>query len=88
MKPIEFKEQSVIVAKDQPEYLPLPAYIDPNHPQGEVVFCMGLSIKERIKLLFTGKLWCALLCFHKPVTPSFFSVNKSDVISPSNERQS
>ncbi len=26
MKPIEFEEQNCIYAKDQPEYLPLPAH--------------------------------------------------------------
>lgn len=80
MKPIEFTEQTTIVAKDQPEYIPLPAFIDQG-PEGAVIFCMGLSIRERITLLFTGKLWCSLLCFHKPVTPSFFSVKKSEVIT-------
>ena len=31
MKPIEFKDQNVVYAKDQPEYLPLPALrIDGN----------------------------------------------------------
>lgn len=80
MKPIEFPEQTTIVAKDQPEYLPLPAYVDPG-PRGEVVFCMGLSFKERVILLFTGKLWCSLMCFHKPVTPSFFTVKKSEILN-------
>ena len=28
MNAIEFDEQNVIIAKDQPEYLPLPAYVD------------------------------------------------------------
>jgi len=26
MKLIEFKEQTVVIAKDQPEYMPLPAH--------------------------------------------------------------
>ncbi len=80
MKPIEFKEQNCVYAKDQPEYLPLPVH-KANTEQGEVIFCMHLSFKERLKLLITGKLWCSLLTFNKPLTPSFFSVNKKDLFT-------
>lgn len=81
MKAIEFKEANIVFAKDQPDYLPLPAF--KNHsPEGEVVFCQRLSFPERIKILFTGKLWVSLMTFNKPLTPSFFSVNKSDVLTP------
>ena len=77
MKPIEFKEQNCIFAKDQPQYLPLPAFKN-DSVQGEVVFCMKLSLRERFTLLFTGKLWCCLLTFNKPLTPSFFTVKKEE----------
>lgn len=80
MKPIEFKHQNVIFAKDQPEYVPLPA-LKINSPTGEVISCWQLSIKERIKILFTGKLWLSLMSFNKPLTPSFLSVNRKDVFS-------
>lgn len=79
MEPIDFPERNNLVARDQSEYTTLPSYINPG-PRGEVIFCLKLSITERIKILFTGKLWCCLLCFHKPVTPSFFSVDKSDLL--------
>lgn len=80
MTPVEFEGQNTVVAKGQPQYHPFPAFIDEG-PQGAVVFCVGLTWKERITLLITGKLWCSLLCFHNPVTPWFFSVKKSDVIA-------
>ena len=57
MKPIEFPEQNVVYAKDQPEYVPLPAY---RTNDGEVVFCMSLSLTERLRVLFSGKIWCSL----------------------------
>lgn len=79
MKPIKFPEQNVTFAENQPEYLPLPAFKD-SGPRGEVIFCMALTFRERLKLLFTGKLWCSLLMFGQPLTPSFFTVNKSDVL--------
>ncbi|MDD5006492.1 MAG: hypothetical protein PHS93_10200 [Candidatus Omnitrophica bacterium] len=75
MKPIEFKGTNVIIAKDQPEYTPLPAY-KVGDDKGTIVFCESLSIRERIKILFTGKLWCSFLTFNKPVPPSFFTVDK------------
>lgn len=78
MKPIEFKEQNIIFAKDQPEYLPLPAFRN-DGPMGEVISCWNLSFKERLKILFTGKLWVSLAMFGKPLTPSFFTVNKKDI---------
>jgi D-serine dehydratase len=78
MKPIDFKERNTMVAENQEEYLTLPSYVDKG-PKGEVIFCMQMTFKERVKLLFTGKLWCCLLCFGKPVTPSFFTVNKKDL---------
>lgn len=86
MKPIKFKEADIIYAENQPEYTPLPAYISDsiNNPRGDVIFCMGLSFRERIKLLFTGKIWVSLRMFrdkqHRihPLTPSFLSVHKTD----------
>ena len=34
MKPVEFAGVNVVFAKDQPEYVPLPAMKVPNDPQG------------------------------------------------------
>lgn len=78
MKPVEFPEQNVVFAKDQPEYLPLPAFKN-DSPEGEVVSCYQLSFVERLKLLFTGRIWVSVLSFNKPLTPQFLSVNKSDI---------
>ena len=70
MKPVEFKHQNVVFAKDQPEYQPLPA-LKLDSPEGEVISCWRMSFKERIKVLFTGKVWVSLMSFNKPLTPSF-----------------
>lgn len=80
MKPIEFKEQNVVYAKDQPQYQPLPAHKN-KEGMGEVISCWKLTFWERVKLLFTGKLWVSLCMFGKPLTPSFFTVNKYDVFN-------
>lgn len=66
MKPITFKESNVVYAKDQPEYLQLPAYR--NHC-GDVICLWKLNILERIKIVFTGKLWLHVLTFNHPLQP-------------------
>lgn len=78
MRPINFKHQNVVFAEDQPEYQPLPA-LKFDTPQGEVVSCWKMTFKERIKVLFTGKVWLSLMSFNKPLTPSIVAVNRKDV---------
>lgn len=65
MLPIEFKEQNVVYAKDQPEYIPLPAYQDETLS----ISCWKMSWKERVKIFFTGKLWLTQLNFGGPLQP-------------------
>lgn len=79
MKPIEFPEQNVVFAKDQPEYMPLPAFRD-SAPTGDVISCWHLSLTERLRLLITGQLWVSLRMFWQPLTPSYFTTKKSDVL--------
>lgn len=80
MKPIEFPEQNIVFAKDQPEYVPLPAFKFPGE-KGEVISCWKLSLRERFRILWTGKLWVELLTFNNPLTPSFFTTKKSEVLT-------
>jgi len=85
MKPIPFNEQTLVLAKDQPEYKELPVNISKS-PKGEVVSCWKLSLAERIILLFTGRVWLQMLMFRdqngklNPVTPSYLTVNKTEVL--------
>lgn len=85
MKPIQFPEANVVFAANQPEYNPLPAYRDAGS-MGAIISCWDLSLSERIRILFKGKLWVSLVMFGKPLTPSFFSTKKSDVLIPINKR--
>lgn len=79
MKAIEFKEMNVVYAKNQPEYRPLPAFKD-DGKEGAVVFCQQLSFVERVRVLFTGKIWGQMLTFGNNLNPSFFTTKKSDVL--------
>jgi len=85
MKPKRFPEVNTIYAKDQPEYQSLPAYKDPN---GEVVTCWELSFKERFRILFKGEIWLSMLSFNKPLTPSFMTTKKNDILIKNNENNS
>lgn len=73
MEPIKFDGFNVIYAENQTEYLPLPCYKTKN---GTLTICWKLSFKERIKILFTGKVWQRIKTFNKPVQPQLMSVNK------------
>ena len=77
MRLIEFPEQTIVIAKNQSEYLPLPAHQFYDIPdQGRIACCWRLTLKERVKLLFTGKLWHQVLTFGKPLQPQLLSVDK------------
>lgn len=78
MKAKKFKHQNVVYAENQPEYTPLPA-LKIKSKQGEVVFCMGLSFYERVRVLIFGEIWVSLTMFGQPLTPSFHATNKKEV---------
>ena len=80
MKPVEFKHQNIVFAKDQPEYQPLPA-LRLDSPNGEIISCWKLSFKERVKIMFTGRVWVSLMSFNKPLTPSFLSADRKEIYS-------
>jgi hypothetical protein len=74
MKPIEFKEQNIVFGKDQPPYLPLPAYQDDDRG-GRIFHCWKMTFIERIKVLFTGEIWVSVLNFQNPPQPIRLMVN-------------
>ncbi len=65
MKPIEFPEQTQIWAENQPPYLPLPAYTN----DAETISCWALTWRERLKMVFTGRLWLRQMNFGEALQP-------------------
>lgn len=65
MKPIAFPQQNTVFAKDQPEYLPLPAHV--AHPV--TTTCWHLSWRERMTVLVRGRLWLQQMNFSQPLQP-------------------
>ena len=66
MKPIKFPQMNCIYGKDQPEYRPLFVF---KTEDGQVWSCWSLTFLERIKLLFTGRMWIGCYTFNKPLQP-------------------
>lgn len=66
MKAIYFEGANTNYAEHQPEYQPLPAH---RSPEGDVTTCWGLTLKERLRLLFTGRVFFIVLTFNKPLQP-------------------
>ena len=65
MNPIEFPQQTIVWAKNQPPYLPLPAYTN----EKETISCWRLSLIERIRILLFGKLWLRQMNFGDALQP-------------------
>lgn len=80
MKAVKFKHQNVVFAENQPEYQSLPA-LRIDSPEGIVISCWKLSLKERIKIVFTGRVWLSIMSFNEPLSPSFMAVNRKEVYS-------
>ena len=69
----------MVIAKDQPEYLPLPAHRFAGDPQGRIAFCWQLTWRERLGVLLGGKLWHQVLTFNQPLQPQLLSVEKPNM---------
>lgn len=78
MNLVEFPEQTVVIAKDQPEYLPLPAH-QFRDAEGRIACCWQLSWRERFRILITGRLWHQVLTFGQPLQPQLLSVEKPEM---------
>ena len=86
MEALKFKEQNTVFAKNQPQYKSLSA-LKVDEPEGRVIFCMGMSFWERVRVLFLGKIWVSLMMFNKPLTPSFFTTKKSVLIKKPHKKK-
>ena len=80
MKLIEFPEQTLVIAKNQPEYMPLPAHrFAANAAEGRIAFCWQLTWRERLHLLWTGLIWHQVLTFGRALQPQLLTVEKPDM---------
>lgn len=75
---IDFPERTVIIAKDQPEYLPLPAH-QFRDSEGRIACCWKLTWKERVAVLWRGTIWHQILTFNQPLQPQMMTVDKPEM---------
>lgn len=73
MTPVKFNEQNVVYAESQPEYLPLPAH---KTKDGVVTSCWKMTLKERLKVSITGRIYLSVMTFNKPLQPLLISTNR------------
>lgn len=78
MNLIEFPEQTVVVAKDQPQYRPLPAHIADDR-EGTLTCCWHLSWWERLTVLLTGRVWHQVWTFRAPLQPQLLLTKKPEL---------
>ena len=60
------ESEIIVYAKDQPEYVPLPAW---KGPDGLRVTRWKLTWKERFQVLIGGSIWLRILTFDLPLQP-------------------
>jgi hypothetical protein len=85
MKPVspvipEMDLTEVIFAKNQPQYIPLPAVVVDDGTR--VITRWQFSWRERLRILFGGSLWLSLLTFGNPLQPIHL-----DTVSPKLEEE-
>jgi hypothetical protein len=64
-------------AKDQPQYLPLPAL---RFSDGLVVSRWTFSMRERFKILLGGSVYLGQLTFNTPLRPVRLSTSVEEVV--------
>lgn len=74
MKPVAFPEQNVVYAEEQPPYQPLPAHRSGG--VGVVTSCWAMTLRDRLVILLTGRVWVRVLSFNKPLQPQIVSARK------------
>lgn len=72
-----FGVSEITFAKDQPEYLPLPAL---KFQDGLVVTRWGFSFWERVNILFGGSVYLGQLTFNTPLRPVRLSTSVQEAV--------
>lgn len=76
MKPAKFPENNIVLGEDQKQYMDLPAHFDQKDPTGRMTTAWKLSFRERIRILFRGRIWLATLTWRDPFQPVYLSTEK------------
>jgi hypothetical protein len=69
MLPIEFPQQTIVLAKDQPQYTPLPVHVGTEQEGFPMTACFELVDEEVAEIIATRKLWYTQITFGHPFQP-------------------
>jgi len=73
VRPVLFYGHNAVYAREQAPYLPLPAH---NGRGGRVTTCWSLTMRDRLRVLFTGRVWWQQLTYGKPLQPQKCSIDR------------
>lgn len=73
MEAVQFKECNTTFAKNQSEYISLPANMSTD---GIATCCWKLSFLDKLRVLWTGYVFSQVITFHKPLQPLKLIVKK------------
>jgi hypothetical protein len=80
MKAIDFEESNLQLGKDQQEYETLPV-LRMDSERREMISCWQLSFTEKLRVLFTGKIWLNVLTFNNPFQPVLLTTKRTDLFT-------
>lgn len=69
MKPIDFPQADIVIGRDQPAYLPLPACIRDSDGSRVVTSCWKMDWRDRLWALFTGRVYISQMTFGGKLQP-------------------
>ena len=78
MKSIKFQECTEAMGARQSEYNTIYAFVS-GEDKDRTIFCWKLTLVERLKILFTGKLWHQVLAFND-ARQQLLSVEKPEML--------
>ena len=70
----------IVIAENQPEYLPLPALVKIDDPRGKIITAWELTDTELLVLIQTKRLYITYLTFNQPLQPTLPSVNYKEAL--------
>lgn len=70
----------IVIAKDQPQYLPLPALPVNNHER--VITRWRMSWRERLKVLISGDIYLWVTTFARPLQPVLLTLERPEIQVP------
>jgi hypothetical protein len=73
MRLTEFPGHTVVLARDQPQFRPMPAHLSQD---GIVTCCWRLGFLERLRVLLHGEIWHQIMTHRERLQPQSLTVRR------------